>query len=83
MAVFSLLGGLGGRRSKMSVRSALARINEVLDEVLVEQEGDFDATPGSPLWVPPVRFDTGPYGDADNIARARNASIDHLDHAGS
>ena len=28
----------------MTVRSALARINEILDEVLSEQEGDFDAT---------------------------------------
>jgi putative DNA methylase len=27
----------------MSVRSALARINEILDEVLNEQEGGFDA----------------------------------------
>ena len=29
--------------SPMTVRSALALINEVLDEVLAEQEGDFDA----------------------------------------
>ena len=28
--------------SKMRVRAALSRINEVLDEVLAEQEGDFD-----------------------------------------
>ena len=27
----------------MTVRSALARINEILDQVLNEQEGDFDA----------------------------------------
>ena len=30
--------------STMTVRSALARINEILDQVLNEQEGDFDAT---------------------------------------
>ena len=30
--------------TKMTVRSALARINEILDQVLNEQEGDFDAT---------------------------------------
>ena len=31
----------------MTVRSALARINEILDQVLNEQEGDFDAAPAS------------------------------------
>ena len=30
--------------TKMTVRSALARINEILDQVLNEQEGDFDAS---------------------------------------
>ena len=32
-----------GRRSAMTVRTALGLINQVLDEVLAEQEGDFDA----------------------------------------
>ena len=84
MAVFSRYSAvLEDDGSKMSVRSALARINEVLDEVLVEQEGDFDAdTRFALVWFRQYGFDTGPYGDADNIARARNASIDHLDHAG-
>lgn len=84
MAVFSRYSAiLDDDGSKMSVRSALARINEVLDEVLVEQEGDFDAdTRFAIVWFRQYGFDAGPYGDADNIARARNASIDHLDHAG-
>jgi len=84
MAVFSRYSAiLDDDGSKMSVRAALARINEVLDEVLVEQEGDFDAdTRFAIVWFRQYGFDAGPYGDADNIARARNASIDHLDHAG-
>ena len=84
MAVFSRYSAvLEDDGSTMSVRSALARINEVLDEVLVEQEGDFDAdTRFAIVWFRQYGFDAGPYGDADNIARARNASIDHLDHAG-
>lgn len=84
MAVFSRYAAvLEDDGSTMSVRSALARINEVLDEVLVEQEGDFDAdTRFAIVWFRQYGFDAGPYGDADNIARARNASIDHLDHAG-
>jgi len=84
MAVFSRYSAvLEDDGSTMSVRSALARINEVLDEVLVEQEGDFDAdTRFAIVWFRQYGFDTGPYGAADNIARARNASIDHLDRAG-
>ena len=84
MAVFSRYSAvLEDDGSKMPVRSALARINEVLDEVLMAQEGDFDAdTRFAIAWFRQYGFSGGPYGDADNIARARNASIDHLDHAG-
>lgn len=84
MAVFSRYSAvLEDDGSTMPVRSALTRINEVLDEVLVEQEGDFDAdTRFAIAWFRQYGFDAGPYGDADNIARARNASIDHLNHAG-
>lgn len=84
MAVFSRYSAvLEDDGSTMAVRSALARINEVLDEVLVAQEGDFDAdTRFAIAWFRQYGFDSGNYGDADNIARARNASIDHLDQAG-
>ncbi len=45
MAVFSRYGAvLEPDGKKMTVRSALARINEILDQVLNEQEGDFDST---------------------------------------
>jgi putative DNA methylase len=84
MAVFSRYSAvLEDDGSKMGVRAALARINEVLDEVLVEQEGDFDPdTRFAIAWFRQYGFDPGPYGDADVLARARNASIDHLDRAG-
>ncbi|MGW9567889.1 DUF1156 domain-containing protein [Prescottella equi] len=84
MAVFSRYSAvLEDDGSKMRVRAALARINEVLDEVLAEQEGDFDSdTRFAIAWFRQYGFDAGAYGDADNIARARNASIDHLDQAG-
>lgn len=84
MAVFSRYSAvLEDDGSKMPVRAALARINEVLDEVLTEQEGDFDPdTRFAIAWFRQFGFDPGPYGDADNIARARNASIDHLDRSG-
>jgi putative DNA methylase len=84
MAVFSRYSTvLEDDGSKMSVRAALARINEVLDEVLMEQEGDFDADSRFAIaWFRQFGFDQGPYGHADNIARARNASIEHLSQAG-
>jgi putative DNA methylase len=84
MAVFSRYSAvLEDDGSKMPVRAALARINEVLDEVLVEQEGDFDSdTRFAIAWFRQYGFDPGAYGDADNIARARNASIEHLVQAG-
>ena len=53
----------GTRRSssrtarQMTVRSALARINEILDQVLNEQEGDFDSTyPFRDRLVPAARL---------------------------
>src|SRR5699024_5431668 len=77
MAVFSRYSAvLNDDGSKMTVRSALARINEILDEVLGEQEGDFDPETRFALaWFRQYGFDTGAFGDADSLARARNASI--------
>ncbi|ETT27651.1 adenine-specific DNA methylase [Rhodococcus aetherivorans] len=84
MAVFSrYVGVLNDDGSKMTVRAALARINEILDEVLVEQEGDFDSdTRFAIAWFRQHGFDAGKFGDADNMARARNASLEHLERSG-
>lgn len=84
MAVFSRYAAvLDDDGSAMSVRAALARINEVLDEVLNEQEGDFDPdTRFAIAWYRQYGFDTGSYGAAENIATARNTSVEHLDQAG-
>lgn len=84
MAVYSRYSGvLNDDGSKMTVRAALTRINEILDEVLAEQEGDFDAdTRFAIAWYRQHGFDSGAFGDADNLARARNASLDHLERSG-
>lgn len=69
--------------SSMGVRSALARINEVLDEVLSEQEGDFDATTRFAIsWYRQHGYDSGVFGAADNMARARNTSVAAMERAG-
>lgn len=84
MAVFSRYSGvLTDDGSRMTVRAALARINEILDEVLTEQEGDFDSdTRFAIAWFRQHGFDAGLFGDADNMARARNASLEHLERSG-
>lgn len=69
--------------SQMTVRSALERINEILDQVLAEQETDFDATTRFALaWYRQHGYGTGKYGDADNLARARNTAVDALERYG-
>jgi putative DNA methylase len=81
MAVYSRFAAvLEPDGSKMSVRSALARINEILDQVLNEQEGDFDATTRFAIaWYRQHGYGIGKFGDADSLARARNTSVEGMD----
>lgn len=81
MAVFSRFSAvLEPDGTKMTVRSALARINQILDQVLNEQEGDFDATSRFAIaWYRQHGYGIGKFGDADSLARARNTSVDVLD----
>jgi putative DNA methylase len=63
----------------MTVRSALARINEILDQVLNEQEGDFDAaTRFAIAWYRQHGYTTGKFGVADDLARARNTAVETM-----
>lgn len=78
MAVFSRYSRvIENDGSTMRVRSALARINEILDQVLNEQEGDFDtATRFAIAWYRQHGYAQGNFGEADNMARARNTSVE-------
>lgn len=84
MAVFSRFSAvLEPDGTKMSVRSALARINEILDQVLNEQEGDFDATSRFAIaWYRQYGYGPGRFGNADNLARARNTSVEVMGRDG-
>lgn len=84
MAVFSRYSRvIEDDGSQMTVRSALARINEILDQVLSEQEGEFDShTRFAITWYKQHGYATGKFGDANNIAQARNTSVDALVRAG-
>jgi putative DNA methylase len=67
----------------VTVREALALINQTLDEALAEQEGDFDADSRWALtWFEQSGFDEGEYGVAETLATARNTSVSGLVEAG-
>lgn len=84
MGVYSRYGNvIEPDGSAMTVRAALSRINEILDEVLSEQEGDFDAaTRFAIAWFRQHGYAPGQFGDADNLARARNTAVATLERSG-
>jgi len=84
MAVFSRYAKvIESAGTEMSVRSALARINEVLDELLTEQEGDFDPTTRFAIaWYRGNGYDAGAFGDAENLARARATAVTVMERGG-
>ncbi|WP_243695311.1 DUF1156 domain-containing protein [Agromyces protaetiae] len=84
MAVFSRYAKvIESDGSEMTVRSALTRINEVLDELLTEQEGDFDpATRFAIAWYRSNGYDAGAFGDAENLARARATAVSAMERGG-
>ena len=67
----------------LSVREALALINRILDEVLAEQEGDFDADRRwAVAWFEQHGFEEGEYGVAETLSKAKNTSVAGLVEAG-
>lgn len=67
----------------LPVREALALINQTLDEVLAEQEGDFDGdTRWALAWFEQSGFNEGEYGLAETLSKAKNTSVSGLEHAG-
>ncbi len=67
----------------MPVRDALALINHTLDEALAEQEGDFDAdTRWALAWLEQSGFETGEYGVAETLSKAKNTSVGGMVEAG-
>lgn len=69
--------------STMPVRTALQLINQALDEVLSEQEGEFDAdTRWALAWFEQFGTGEGSYGDAETLSKAKNTSVAGLAEAG-
>jgi putative DNA methylase len=60
----------------LTVREALALINQTLDEALTEQEGDFDADSRWALtWFEQQGFAEGEYGVAEQLSKSKNTSV--------
>src|SRR5262249_40304458 len=69
--------------SPMRVRTALQLINQALDEVLAEQEGEFDAaTRWALAWFEQNGMDEGPFGVAETLSKAKNTAVNALVEAG-
>ncbi len=67
----------------LSVREALALINQTLDEALAEQEGDFDADSRWALtWFEQVGFAEGEYGVAEQLSKSKNTAVAGMVQAG-
>ena len=70
-----------GKRCGFGLRSAL--INQVLDQVLGEQEQEFDAeTRWAIQWFSQFFFDEGPYGAAEQLAVSMNVSVGGMVESG-
>ncbi|MBU2547025.1 MAG: hypothetical protein KKB20_01320 [Proteobacteria bacterium] len=84
MAVFSRYAKVvEADGSPMTVRTALTLINQILDEVLAEQEGEFDAyTRWAVAWFEQYGVQEGPYGVAETLSKAKNTSVQGLAEAG-
>jgi putative DNA methylase len=69
--------------SNMSVKEALLVINSTLDEVLNEQESDFDPdTRFAVKWYKQFGWSDAPSGVADQLARSSDTSIGALERGG-
>ncbi len=74
---------LDAQGKALTVREALTLINQILDEVLAEQEGDFDADSRWALaWFEQFGFDEGEYGVAETLSKAKNTSVSGMVEAG-
>jgi putative DNA methylase len=80
MAVFSRYAKVvESDGSPMRVRAALGLINQALDEVLAEQEGEFDPdTRWAVSWFEQHAFSAGRYGDAETLSKAKVTSVRRL-----
>jgi putative DNA methylase len=67
----------------LRVRTALQLINSTLDEILSEQESEYDVgTRWAIAWFDQHGMEAGIYGDADVLSKAKNTSVEALKNMG-
>ena len=84
MAIFSRYKAvLESDGSPMRVRTALALINQALDEFLAEQEGECDSdTRWALAWFEQFGHNEAAFGVAETLSKAKNTSVKGLVDAG-
>ncbi|MCA2653778.1 DUF1156 domain-containing protein [Microcystis sp. M061S2] len=84
MAIYSKYTAiLESNGTSMGVRTALQLINQILDEFLTEQEGEFDSdTRWALTWFEQYQFNEALYGNAETLSKAKNTSIQGMVEAG-
>lgn len=84
MAIFSrFVKVLEPDGAVMRVRAALSLINQALDDLLTEQEGEFDAdTRWAIAWYEQFGLEDGNFGAAETLSKAKNTSVSGLVDAG-
>ena len=84
MAIFSKYEAvLNQDGSRVSVHDALVLINRAITEYLSPDSGSFDAdTQFCSSWFDQYGWSTGPFGEADTLARAKGTSVDGVREAG-
>lgn len=84
MTVFTRYAKVVGADGRaIRVRRALEIINKVLDEIREQEEGDLDVeTRFAVSWLSEFGMEWGPFGRAEDLARAKNVSVDGLVEAG-
>ena len=84
MAIFSKYEAvLNQDGSRMSVHDALILINRSITDYLSPESGSFDAdTQFCSSWFDQYGWSTGPFGEADTLARAKGTSVDGVREAG-
>ena len=63
----------------VTVREALQQINRVIGEYMDQQEGELDSVSRFCVdWLKTHAYHAAPFGDAENIARAKNLSVSDI-----
>lgn len=81
MAIFSRYRAvLEANGQPMRVRTALTLINEALDAVLTEQEGEYDpATRWALKWFQQFAYREAGYGDAEVLSKAQDVAVSRME----